>query len=123
MQFMTLMKFGGLAFDVVQDEKVRELAGMIHKGARRRGLLGDFTVGGQGQGGSAAGGEQPHPIPFAPEENSEKAKAEKPERPPGLYLPPQVGLPKAAFGKYMNAGNAQMLKKWAAEIGQHLITK
>ncbi len=34
----TLLKFGSLAFNVAQDEKVRELLKIAHNGAKRRGF-------------------------------------------------------------------------------------
>lgn len=40
MQADTILKFGSLALGVAQDEKIRELATMIHKGAKRRGIFG-----------------------------------------------------------------------------------
>ncbi len=40
MQADTILKFGSLALGVAQDEKIRELATMIHKGAKRRGMFG-----------------------------------------------------------------------------------
>ncbi|MCL6637005.1 MAG: hypothetical protein K6T26_03560 [Alicyclobacillus sp.] len=80
MQWQTFVKFGSLAFEVAQDQKVRELAGLVHRGAKRRGLLGppprppatgnqspaahaqSANGGGKGTEAKPAG----HPIPFAP---------------------------------------------------------
>jgi hypothetical protein len=131
MQFNTVLKLGGLAFGVVQDEKVRELAGIIHKGAKRRGVYSQFT-GGNSAGGANAqssgnvglgvGNAEPHPIPFAPSAKTTEKTSQK-SKVPGIHLPPQVGFPSGALGKYMNAGNAQKMKQWAAEIGQYLISK
>ncbi|MBX6352813.1 MAG: hypothetical protein IRZ10_05705 [Thermoflavifilum sp.] len=42
MRLDTLIKMGSLAFSIAQDEKVREMATLIHRGARRRGLLGPW---------------------------------------------------------------------------------
>ncbi len=39
MKIDTLIKFGSLAFNVAQDEKVRELLKIAHNGAKRRGLF------------------------------------------------------------------------------------
>jgi hypothetical protein len=35
----TIIKLGSMAFNVAEDEKVRQLVTMLHKGAKRRGLL------------------------------------------------------------------------------------
>lgn len=125
-----MVKLGGLAFGVAQDDKVRELATILHKGARRRGIFslpsgsGDAanTTGAQTAGKAA----DSHPIPFAPTTTvAAPAKKSAPSKlPPGIHLPPQVGFPSGTFGKYMNAGNAKKMKQWATEIiGQHLISK
>ncbi|EPZ44663.1 hypothetical protein [Alicyclobacillus acidoterrestris] len=75
MQWNTFIKLGSLAFDVASDQKVRELAGIVHHGARRRGLLG-VPPHAQTQGTSSTSHtaastpnhwpKQNHPIPFAP---------------------------------------------------------
>lgn len=48
MQTDTILKFGSLALGVAQDEKIRELATMIHKGAKRRGMFGPQMLPPQG---------------------------------------------------------------------------
>ncbi|WP_245629704.1 hypothetical protein [Alicyclobacillus sendaiensis] len=39
MKLDSFIKFGGLAFNIAQDEKVRTLFTMLHHGMKRRGLL------------------------------------------------------------------------------------
>lgn len=44
MKFGTIIKLGSLAFNVAQDEKVRELLKITHNGAKRRGFYDPPTV-------------------------------------------------------------------------------
>jgi hypothetical protein len=44
LQMNTFLKVGSLAFNVAQDEKVRELFTMIHQGAKRRGLFAEGAI-------------------------------------------------------------------------------
>ncbi|MCL6442942.1 MAG: hypothetical protein K6T83_05715 [Alicyclobacillus sp.] len=39
MKLDTIIRFGSLAFNVAQDDKVRELLKLAHNGAKRRGLF------------------------------------------------------------------------------------
>ncbi|SIS79329.1 hypothetical protein [Alicyclobacillus vulcanalis] len=39
MKLDSFIKFGGLAFDIAQDEKVRTFVTMLHHGIKRRGLI------------------------------------------------------------------------------------
>ncbi|MCL6593791.1 MAG: hypothetical protein K6T31_07420 [Alicyclobacillus sp.] len=87
MQWQTFVKFGSLAFEVAQDKKVRELASLVHRGAKRRGLLGPPprppAAGEQAAakppqsahgGGNGTAAKPAHPIPFAPTAPATSAK-------------------------------------------------
>ncbi|MDP9727600.1 hypothetical protein ACOJUR_05705 [Alicyclobacillus tolerans] len=93
MQLNTMLKFGGMAFDVARDERIQELVKMVHQGAKRRGLYGQIH-------GHAS---VPKPaIPFAP-------KTQQP-------IPSQAGLP-----SWLNAENAKKMLSVASDVGQLLL--
>lgn len=57
MKLDSFIKFGGLAFDIAQDEKVRTFFTMLHQGMKRRGLIHPVTP--------PALHAPPHPYPPA----------------------------------------------------------
>lgn len=119
MQLDSFLKFGSLAFDVANDEKVRSLMGMVHSGARRRGFIGPW----QQVAAPSGTGKQPdhwpeskQPIPFAPGQakaNPAPAAAAKPaEKAPA---PPEFDLK-----KWVNMDNAKKVMGWAGTLNQYL---
>lgn len=132
MQMSTLVKVGSLAFDVAQDEKIRQLATMVHHGGRRRGLWGQpattqskekqsndtqpakaspsakDTADAKKAAGAGAGAGRIR-IPFEPN--------------PGEPLPwvtngPLFGVP---LGKYVKGGNGKKVMHYAGTIGKMLL--
>jgi hypothetical protein len=109
-QVNTLIRLGALAFNVAQDEKVQELFTMIHKGAKRRGIIGSVPPSQapqQAQSASAPAASpvpSAHPIPFAPS-----------GRPPHP-LPPGPDL-----SKYINGDNAKKVLGWAGQVANFLV--
>jgi hypothetical protein len=106
-QMNTMLKLGSLAFNVAQDDKVKELFTMVHKGAKRRGMIGAVppmipTQSGSGQSNllptHSSGGPA---IPFAP-------TAASPQRPQNV-------------NKYLTPSNAKKVLGWASEISNLLI--
>jgi hypothetical protein len=109
-QVNTIIRLGALAFNVAQDDKVQELFTMIHKGAKRRGIIGatpQWQAPQQAHNASAPAASavpSAHPIPFAPS-----------GRPPNP-LPPGPDL-----GKYINGDNAKKVLGWAGQIANLLV--
>lgn len=108
----TMIKFGSLALDVAQDEKIRELMTMLHHGAKRRGLFSPEPL----YGPSPASGTQTnsirkpvvnHPIPFAPNGKATSA------------IPAPSGIP---FNKYLTIDNAKKVMSMAGAMS-HLLVK
>ncbi|WAH35845.1 hypothetical protein [Alicyclobacillus dauci] len=105
MQFNTIVKFGSLAFDVASDDKVRELMGMVHHGARRRGLIGVQQHPVQ------------HPLHMSPPSHWPKSNGPIPFS-PGSQLkatPPASNTPKPATqpkAEEQGTGQGFDLKKW-----------
>ena len=130
MQIDTFLKLGSLAFGVAQDEKVRELAGLIHNGAKRRGVFGPYpgqpqsTSSGAGQSGiksvdgsdSAAQAPAPAPVPFAPGKPAAPAKsaAPAPQAQPGPAIP-------GTLNKYLTADNAKKALGMVGQVANMLI--
>lgn len=122
MQFNTFIRLGSLAFNVAQDEKVRELVTMVHHGAKRRGFIYNGQAYPQqsqtaGQSGTAMqsqtvqpAAQQSHPIPFAPG-SSQTAPSTGGQ---GAVVPGNLG-------KYLTANNAKKALKMAGDLGQFLI--
>lgn len=123
MQFNSIIKFGGLAFDVASDEKVRQLAGMVHNGARRRGFFSPPPL----NPGSAAQTPPSHwpksasPIPFAPGTSSNSAPAKK-ESPKPEPASPNAPTPTDGWdvGKWVNMDNAKKVAGWIGTFNQIL---
>lgn len=127
MQMNTLIKVGSLAFDVVQDEKIRQLATMVHHGARRRGLIGQVP------GPSAQAQSAEHAPPKATPAPSKtvgksastgKAFGRIPFEPnPGEPLPWQSGGPifGVPVGKYFTGGSSKKALHYAQALGKLLI--
>jgi hypothetical protein len=109
-QVNTLIRLGALAFNVAQDQKVQELFTMIHKGAKRRGIIGpvpNLPAPPQAQKVSAPAVSpvaSAHPIPFAP------VASPVSKHPPGQDL-----------GKYINGENAKKVLGWAGQIANLLV--
>lgn len=114
MKLNTVIRLGALAFNVAQDEKVRELATMIHHGAKRRGIIG-----------------QPQPpqlpptvvkpvtqpsanIPFAPTALPHASSASH-------HSPLYQQVPQVGFGKYLTVDNAKKVLGWAGTVSNYLI--
>jgi hypothetical protein len=120
MQFNTFIRLGSLAFNVAQDEKVRELMTMVHQGAKRRGFINN----GQGypqqspiaQSNPATHSQTAQPaaqtshIPFSP------GAAVKTPLPQG-----QGSAIPGGMGKYLTADNAKKALKMAGDLGQFLM--
>lgn len=107
MQISTVIKLGSLALNVAQDDRVQELFTIVHKGAKRRGVIGAMppmipTQSGQGSANavppSHASG---HAIPFAPSSAA-----------------PKQPLP---INKYLTASNAKKALGWASQISNLLV--
>jgi hypothetical protein len=96
MQIGTMLKFGGMAFDVARDERVQQMAMMIHKGAKRRGLYGSHT-----QYSAPAAVKSPARVPFAP------------------TAPASSSGP--TFSKYFTADNAKKAIDIASSVGSLLL--
>ncbi|WP_443111901.1 hypothetical protein [Alicyclobacillus sp. ALC3] len=122
----TLIKVGSLAFDVVQDEKIRALATMVHHGGRRRGLWGQPP-----STGSKAAVAKPEPQPAEPSAPKEKSSGGKApgriripfELNPGERLPWQTGGPMfgVPLGKYVKGGNGKKAMHYAGTLGKMLL--
>ncbi|QQE80256.1 hypothetical protein [Alicyclobacillus sp. SO9] len=120
MQFNTFIRLGSLAFNVAQDEKVRELLTMVHKGAKRRGFINNeqgylqqspsAQSNPPAQSQMAQPAAQSHPIPFSP---GTAAKTPTPQG-PGAAVP-------GSLGKYLTADNAKKALKMAGDLGQFLM--
>jgi hypothetical protein len=107
----TILKLGSLALGVVQDEKVKELATMIHKGAKRRGL---FAPQQQLMPPSAVPNavNTQNAVPLAP-------PAAKPHIP---FSPTnQFGSPLGGLEKYVTMDNAKKALDWAGMIKNLLV--
>ncbi|MBX5435645.1 MAG: hypothetical protein IRZ33_00335 [Alicyclobacillaceae bacterium] len=113
MQLDTLVKLGSLALQVAQDDKVRQLASLIHRGAKRRGILPPPPilpappVAASNHAGGATAAPQPAPKAKGQTGTGSSAAAPTPWIPFG---PP--GLPLQAYGgsgimKYLTADNAK----------------
>lgn len=125
-QINSFIKFGSLAFDVASDTKVRELLGMVHHGARRRGLIGVPQGNAQGltnatnlqakQSSNTVPSHWPkthQPIPFSP---TQQAKASQPATPapkPEVKPPAHVENGSGAA----SSGPGSSLKQWASMDG------
>jgi hypothetical protein len=111
-QLNTLIRVGSLAFNVAQDEKVQELFTIVHKGAKRRGIIGAMQPPAAPSGPRpqstpvASSGGASHPIPFAPTSH------------PAPSPPPQVA---PNLGKYLTADNAKKVMSWAGQISSLLM--
>ncbi|MFB5190323.1 hypothetical protein [Alicyclobacillus fastidiosus] len=130
MQLNTIIKLGSLAFDVASDQKVRELAGLVHKGARRRGLIG--AVPQQAQSAPVVSPshwpKQNSPIPFAPgSHHGSPASAGSVQT--TTSAPPATQAPKAAANapaeefdlkKWATMDNAKKVLGWAGSVTQFL---
>jgi len=128
-QLGTFIKLGSLAFGVAQDDRVRELATMIHKGAKRRGALAPWagptqalpsaqtspgTTGTEGNPNAHAQTTGPHPssppIPFAPS----KPVPFSPATHSGAGVPYPVN-------KYLTVDNAKKVLSVAGQVANMLI--
>lgn len=125
-QLDSLLKYGSLAFSVVQDDKVRELTNMLHKGARRRGWL-PSAAAPTANTGAAHNGSSAAATASAP---SAPVHAEKPARPripfeldPAKGLPwstqgPMFGVP---LGKYVTGARAGRAGHYVREVAKLLV--
>ncbi|WP_157071194.1 hypothetical protein [Alicyclobacillus acidiphilus] len=130
MQLNSIIKFGGLAFDVANDEKVRELAGMVHKGAKRRGLL--FVPPATQAGHTSVPTTPAHwpksqsPIPFAPGHHTSapakpQAEAPKPQPKAESAAPAKSTGPNGwDVGKWVNMDSAKKIAGWVGTFNQIL---
>lgn len=110
MKVNTILKLGSLALGVVQDEKVKELATMIHKGAKRRGF---FTPETQWM--------PPSTAPKAP--NTQNVPVVPPPVKSHIPFAPtnQYGSPLGGLGKYVTMDNAKKALDWAGMIKNLLV--
>jgi hypothetical protein len=110
-QVNTVIRLGSLAFNVAQDERVQELFTMVHKGAKRRGIIGTMqppvapSAPRPQHAPAVSSGGGSHPIPFAPTSNS-------------VPSPPPQAVPN--LGKYLTTDNAKKVMSWAGQISSLL---
>lgn len=129
MQLNTFLKLGSLAFNVAQDEKVRELAGLIHNGAKRRGVFAPWpgqvqslpggTSGSADSAGAPAAMQSKAPsalVPFAPQKSSPAVKQPTPGQ-PETHVP----APPSPLSKYLTAENAKKALNMAGQVANMLI--
>jgi hypothetical protein len=121
LQLDTLVKLGSLAFSIAQDQKVREMVTMVHRGARRRGLIGPLP-----QSPDVAGGTKPQsastahtgapakPAPSAPAKTGPELPAWLQQLPASPTLPP-------ALRRYVNRRTARQMARWTRRAAQMLI--
>ncbi|GMA49597.1 hypothetical protein GCM10025857_09540 [Alicyclobacillus contaminans] len=108
MQLNTVIRLGSLAFNVAQDEKVQQLFTMIHKGAKRRGMIGPWQPPAPPRPQSTpAAPSGRHPVPFAPVAH------------PVAPLP-QAPVP-PAVSKYLTVDNAKKALSVAGQITSMLM--
>lgn len=105
MRANTIMRLGSLALDVAQDAKVRELATIIHKGAKRRGLFANQTL-----PSVPAPAVTPAPTPAKPN-----------GRIPFAPTPSVSPLPAPNLQKWLTADNAKKALSWAGIIKDVLL--
>lgn len=115
MKLDTVLKVGSLAFSVANDDSVRELFSMVHKGAKRRGLIGVplapqalQQATGQQAAKTQAEAKASHAIPFAPAPPATKAGPAQP-----------AGVPD--WNQLFSGQNAKKVLGVASQIGQLLI--
>lgn len=106
MRVDTILKLGSLAFGVAQDERVRELATMIHKGAKRRGILAPSVA----QGITKAA----EPLPPS---SQVKAPASRIPFAPGSTAPQSTG----GLEKFLTVDNAKKALGWAGIVKDLLV--
>lgn len=132
MQLDTLVKLGSLALEVAQDDKVRELAAMIHRGARRRGILpappiipAPPAAGGSASGAAAANAKPSAAVPAAPKSAAPKSAAPNPAAPESAAAPwipfGPPALPMHMYGgsgitRYLTADNAKKALQLAGVV-------
>lgn len=124
----TVIKFGSLAFDVASDDKVRELLGLVHNGAKRRGFYGQplgTNMGGPPQANVPAHWPRPNqPIPFAPGKNTQQKPGSVPAKPAPKEKPPEKPVAQAPnFGKWMNMDSAKKVMGYASTLNDLLNRK
>lgn len=121
MQFDTLLKLGSLAIGVAQDEKVRELATLIHKGAKRRGIMAPLSVPPSTSSSSAKPQEADPAKPAAPA--LAKAKPTQSSTMPPIPFAPSnaaaFGLP--PMGKMLTPSNAKKALEIASSVAGFLV--
>lgn len=116
MRVNTVIKLGSLAFNVAQDEKVRELLTMVHTGVKRRGLLAphivpqniNSTPNMYAPGGHQAKIQVKHPIPFAP------------NQPPSRRRKPEISNGGFDITKHLTMNNAKKALSFAGTISNFL---
>jgi hypothetical protein len=111
-QLNTMIKLGSLAFNVANDEKVRQLAGMVHHGAKRRGLYQSYGHPQAKQAPQSASHPalpvHPH-IPFAPVQTS------------SIATPPAATHPGFQVQKYLTMDNAKKALGFAGTVSNFLM--
>ncbi|WP_166669010.1 hypothetical protein [Alicyclobacillus sacchari] len=130
MRLQSIIKFGGLAFDIASDEKVQQLAGMVHSGAKRRGLLQPWMPPAQGHPHMpyppAHWPKSSQPIPFAPSHGSPAPASHSPVKvePAKAEPAPEEQKTAAADGlnleKWVNMDNAKKVIGWMGTLNQML---
>ncbi|QSO54406.1 hypothetical protein JZ785_11910 [Alicyclobacillus curvatus] len=115
MKLDTVLKVGSLAFSVANDDTVRELFTMVHKGAKRRGLIGapmapQAVAQQTGQQGAKtpAQAKTSQPIPFAPSPPANKSSPANPATAPD-------------WNQLFSGQNAKKVLGVASQIGQLLM--
>lgn len=151
MQVSTLVKLGSLAFDIAQDGNVQELAGMVHKAGKRRGLWSQPATGlGTSTSTQKSVAANESSSKTSSNSNKETAKTTKNEEsasgkksggsdksqprpfipfgpswtepPAWAKLPEAKGLQvPAAITNRLTSRNARQAMKWAGEIGRMLL--
>jgi hypothetical protein len=127
MRMDTMIKVGALAFGVAQDERVRELVTMMHRGAKRRGLLSSpilpptanvgapVAVGGKAHPPSSAAKSSPAPSTSGFAGGNKGASSSHGSAGSGA---PLAGL---NLSQYLNGRTARQALHVASQIGRLLV--
>jgi len=114
MKLNTVIRLGALAFNVAQDDKVRELATIIHHGAKRRGIIAPVQA--PRPPATVTAPSQTANIPFAPVAAAHQPSSTQ----PGSGLPAQT-MPQFDVNQYLTMDNAKKVLGWAGSVSNLLV--
>ncbi|MCL6632181.1 MAG: hypothetical protein K6T63_06045 [Alicyclobacillus herbarius] len=123
MQLDTLVKVGSLAFEIAQDERVRELVTMVHQGAKRRGFPFPGAWPPSGAFPPAASSASAPPKPAQAPQSAASVTAAKPQ-PEATKVPsgvPELALPTLDVSRWLNRKTAYQAMDVATRIGRLLV--